>query len=315
MEQGMSYGAWAVIIVLGFPVTAALGLVFQWVDRVATARIQWRKGPPFYQPFADVAKLLGKETLVSHGASMGVFLAAPLVGFTGTAVAASLLWAAAIYPELSFAGDLIAVIYFLVVPSLALILGGSASGSPHSGLGSSREMKLVLGYELPFILAMVPAILNAGGTFRLGNLISAQADGSLLLGVPGVLAFLCALLAGHAKLGLVPFDQAEAETELMGGVELEYSGPALAMIRLMRAMLLFTLPMLIITVFWGGLQFTGLGGLSTIVKFIVLLVVVVLIRNTSPRLRIDQAVRFFWFILAPVAIIACAWALVFNYYG
>ena len=113
----------------------------------------------------------------------------------------------------------------------------------------------------------------------------------------------------QAKQGIVPFDQAEAETELTGGVLLEYSGPALAMIRLTRAMLLFLLPLFVITVFWGGCRFVGWGWLTTPLKFVVLLVIIVLMRNTNPRLRIDQVMRFFWFVVTPIAIIASALSL------
>ena len=310
-----SLGYWISIVLLGFFGTAVLGLFFKWVDRLVTARIQWRKGPPLYQPLADLLKLLGKETVVSERASLGLFLFAPVLGFIGTAVAAAILWAVAIDPTVSFTGDLIVVIYFLIFPSLALILAGSSSGSPHGGLGASREMKMVIGYELPFILGTVPVILAANGTFQLSAIVSTQqSDGVMLLSVGGFLGFLCALAAMQAKLAVVPFDQAEAETELMGGVIMEYSGPPLALIHLTRAMLLFVLPMFVITVFWGGIQLTGWGLLSTVVKFLVLLVVIVLMRNTNPRLRIDQVLSFFWFIVTPVALIACVLSVA-SYYA
>jgi NADH-quinone oxidoreductase subunit H len=208
------------------------------------------------------------------------------------------------------------VVYFLVFPALGIILGGSASGSPHAGLGASREMKLVVAYELPFILAIAAVVLNAAGvkhavpSFRFAQIHDAQSlSGPLLGSVSGFLAFLCAVAVTQAKLGLVPFDQAEAETELMGGAILEYSGPALALIHLSRAMLLFVMPMFVITVFWGGLALTGWGLLWTILKFVVLLIVIVLVRNTKARLRIDQAMTFFWFVLTPVALVACAISL------
>jgi len=296
----------AVAIILGIVGTAVLGLLFQWIDRVLTARIQWRKGPPIYQPFADLVKLFGKETVVSERASLGLFLLAPVFGVIGVCVAAIILWSAAISPDASFVGDLIVVVYFLTFPSLVLILGGSASGSPYGAVGAAREMKLVIGYELPFILALVPPILKADLSLKLSAILHSQSDGLGLASVGGFLAFLCVLAVVQAKLGVVPFDQAEAETELTGGAILEYSGPALAMIRLMRGMLLFVLPLFVITVFWGGVHLSGWGWLTTPLKFVVLLVVIVLMRNTAPRLRIDQALRFFWFIVAPVAVIAAS---------
>ncbi len=305
-----------IIVMLGIFGTAFLGLLMAWVDRLVTARVQWRKGPPIYQPLADILKLLGKETVVSETASVGMFLLAPVLGFVGVCVASVILWAVAINPGVGFVGDLIVVVYFLTFPSLALILGGSASGSPYGAVGASREMKLVIGYELPFILALVPAILKAGaifglnGSFRLSAILEAQQNGAVAASLGGFLALLCVLAVVQAKLGVVPFDQPEAETELMGGVILEYSGPPLAMIRLMRAMLLFVLPFFVITVFWGGVHLSGWGWLTTPLKFVVLLVLIVLMRNTNPRLRIEHALKFFWFMVTPIAVIAS----VLSYY-
>jgi NADH-quinone oxidoreductase subunit H len=297
----------------GFVVTPLVGMLLKWVDRFATARIQWRKGPPLYQPVADVAKLLGKETVLSESASPAVFLMAPVLGVVGAGIAASVLWATALRPESGFVGDLIIVIYFLVFPALAIILGGSASGAPQGALGAAREIKLVIAYELPLILALAVAVLNAarvldaGPSFRLAALVKAQQQGGpLLASLSGFLAFACCLAVMQAKLGVVPFDQAEAETELMGGAILDYSGPPLALIFLMRWMLLLVLPMLIITVFWGGIHLTGWGTAAALGKLVVLVVLVVLMRNTHARLRVDQAMKFFWFVVTPVALLACA---------
>ena len=246
---------------------------------------------------------------------VGLFLLAPVFGFIGVCVAAVILWAAVIDPGASRVGDLIVVVYFLTIPSLVLILGASASGSPYGAVGASREMKLVIGYELPFILALVPAIVQAGhasnlsGSFKISAIVEAQQQGAVAAGLPGFLALLCAMAVMQAKLGMVPFDQPEAETELSGGVLLEYSGPPLAMFRLTKAMLLFLLPMFIITIFWGGVQFGGWRWLTTPLKFVVLLIVIVLMRNTNPRLRIEQAMKFFWFIVTPIAAVAAVLSL------
>ena len=130
----------------------------------------------------------------------------------------------------------------------------------------------------------------------------------------GFLAAAVALLCLQAKLTLVPFDLPEAETELMGGSVLEYSGPPLAVIRLTRAMLLAMAPVYFATLFLGGLgdAASPLSWLAFAAKYVAVLVLVVLIRNTNPRLRIDQAVKFFWMGLAPVAALALALA-VFGY--
>lgn len=294
--------------------TAVLGMASRWVDRKVTARIQWRVGPPWYQPLADFLKLMGKETLVPESARRSGFLLAPLAGFAATAAAAAILWRANWNPEKSFVGDLIVVLYLLTVPSFALVVGGSCSGNPHAAAGASREMKLILSYELPLVLAciamaLVKGALPGGGySFSLGRLIGTPLTGPLAIAA-GVLGFLVGLFCVQAKLGAVPFDQSEAETEIMGGVLCEYSGPPLALVKLTRDMLLAVLPILLLTVFWGGVQFSGLGVLWSVLKYVLILVAVVLIRNTNPRVRIDQAMKFFWYGLTPVSAISVILAL------
>ncbi len=282
------------LIVPGFLLTAAVGLLTCWLDRKITARLQWRQGPPWYQPLVDIIKLLGKETIIPEGVSRIIFLGAPLVGLAAVTLVSTMLW------QNGFVGDLIVVIYLLTIPSIALIIGGSASRNPLSAIGASREMKMILAYELPFILAIFTVVAKTG-SLLLGNIVSYQAvNGMLLLRPSGLLAFLAVFLVVQAKLSLAPFDIPEAEQEIMAGPYLEYSGPPLAVFKLTRAMLFFVLPVFLITLFLGGLS--G-GWLWFLVKYLVLVLLIVVVRNTNPRLRIDHAVRFFW---GPVAVIAVA---------
>jgi NADH-quinone oxidoreductase subunit H len=168
---------------------------------------------------------------------------------------------------------------------------------------------------LPLTIALLVAIIHTGGSFRVGTLVAEQQAGSAVaMSVSGVLALIVAILCVQAKLGLVPFDQAEAETELMVGVYTEYSGPPLAVIYLTRALMLAVLPLLLITLFLGGISLTGWGVVRTIVAFVLLLVVVTLVRNTNPRVRIDQGVWFFWYVLTPVALAALVLALLGRTY-
>jgi NADH:ubiquinone oxidoreductase subunit H len=120
----------------------------------------------------------------------------------------------------------------------------------------------------------------------------------------GVLALLVGLLCMQAKLGVVPFDIAEAEQEIMAGPLIEYSGALLALFRLSRAMMYLLLPVFLITMFWGGV-----ANWWAVPKFLLLFVLMVLMKNTNPRLRIDQALKFFWLIVTPVAIAAVVLAL------
>ncbi len=287
------------LVVFGFFATAVLGLVTSWIDRKVTARVQYRVGPPFLQPFIDLVKLLGKEIVIPSGASRGVFLSAPLIGLAGVIAVSTILWVNQFFTE-GFAGDWIVIIYLLTVPSLSLIIAGFASGNPLASLGSSREMKLVIAYELPFILVMLVPVISAH-SIRIGEILEAQTTGIFAGNVSGVLAIIVAIFCVQAKLGLVPFDIAEAENEIVGGPIIEYSGPCLAVFRLMKNMLFFVLPFFLIILFFGGLRLDGINLLWTVLEYVGIVAVITVIRNTNPRVRIDQAVRFFW---GPMTIIA-----------
>ena len=119
-----------IVLVIGFLFlsvgTASAGLMATWIDRKVTARVQYRVGPPWYQSFADVVKLMGKETIVPRAASKTAFLISPLIGLAGAAMASVFVWLAIIAPSESFGGDLIVVIYLLVLPALGMIFGGLA---------------------------------------------------------------------------------------------------------------------------------------------------------------------------------------------
>jgi NADH-quinone oxidoreductase subunit H len=285
------------LIFPGFLFCAVVGLLATWVDRKVTARLQYRVGPPWFQPFADIAKLLGKETIVPEGAAKYTFLGAPLVGLAGVILVGTILWLTSLTPEQTFIGDLIVVMYLLTLPSLAVIIGGSASRNPLAAIGASREMKLILSYELPFILAAATVVYRTRA-LQLGSIVSWQAaQGPLLWSWSGLLAFAAALLVVQAKLGAVPFDIPEAEQEIAAGAIIEYSGPALAVLRLTRAMLYFILPMFLAVMFLGGID------VWFPLKYLAVLTLIILIKNTNPRLRIDHALRFFW---GPVTIIAAA---------
>lgn len=294
----------------GFLLTAIIGLIASWIDRKVTARVQYRVGPPLLQPLIDIVKLLGKETLIPAGSSKITFLMAPVIGLASVILVSTLLWINNIYPAKSFLGDLIVVLYLLVIPSISIIMGGFASRNPLASLGASREMKLILGYELPFILAVLVTVIKSGFTFRLGEILTFQAQNGAFVGSwSGTLALIVAIICMQAKLALVPFDIPEAETEIVGGPLIEYSGSGLAIYRLMKNMLLFTVPFFLIILFIGGLRFDGIHFLYGVLKYISLVALMTVIRNTNPRVRIDQAVKFFWGPVTIIAIIAIILAL------
>ncbi|MBU2567951.1 MAG: NADH-quinone oxidoreductase subunit H [Elusimicrobia bacterium] len=294
------------LIFPGLLFTAVCGMLASFVDRKVTARVQWRKGPPLFQPVYDFVKLMGKEMVVPSGAHLLTFLAAPLFGLSAIVSVSIIVWNALSGGSAGFSGDLIVVVYLLAIPSIAVIMGGFASNNPIASLGASREMKLMLAYELPFILAVMVTVIKTG-SINMTHVVRAQAGAgaSAVAGSPsGIIALAVAVFCIQAKLGLVPFDIPEAEQEIIAGPLIEYSGPALGVIKLTRWMMLFVVPSFAVAVFFPSSTFAG-----NILRYVLLLVVAILLRNTNPRVRIDQAIKFFWFYTGPVSLLAVGLAL------
>ena len=293
------------IIYPGFIFSGAVGLLAGWVDRKITARLQWRVGPRWYQNYMDIAKLFLKETLIPKSASRIIFFAMPLFAIAGSTLASTIIMVINQTPGSTFIGDLIVVVYLMIIPALALMLGGFASGNPLASLGGSREMKLMLSYELPFLLALIVPIAKAGHSIQLGGIITYQAShGPIFFSISGALSFIVMLLCAQAKMGFTPFDMSEAETEIVSGTCIEYSGPALAMFKIAKAILTFALPALLITLYFGGIVFSENGILRSLSEYLLILLLMIVIKNTNPRVRIDQAVRFFWRVPAALALLA-----------
>ncbi len=288
------------LIFPGFLFSAVIGLLAGWLDRKITARIQWRVGPPWHQNFTDIIKLLGKETIVPEGAGI-TFLLSPYLGLLALILGATILGHPVFFIGQGFIGDLIVVIYLLAVPAIALIIGASASANPLASVGASREMKLLLGYELPFLISIITVIIKSNGAIRLEGILSHQSNyASNIFSLSGAIAFIISLLCIQAKLGFVPFDIAEADQEIMCGTYIEYSGLPLAIFKLTKAVLISSLSLFLIILFLGK----DLSPVFLILKFIMILVIFILIKNTNPRLRIDQALRFFWGPLTAAALVS-----------
>lgn len=289
----------------GFLFTAIVGMFLTWIDRKVSARVQMRVGPPWFQPYADFFKLLLKETIVPEGASKILFFLGPILGLLSMTIFSVMLFTMNFSPMTSFAGDLIVMIYLLALPPIGVIIGGSASKNPLASVGASREMTQYFAYELPFLIAIAGIVLKAGGTIKFGEIIEAQRSaGPFLYSISGIIFGVVMLLVVQAKLGFVPFDIPEAEQEIMAGPYIEYSGVALAIYKMTRAMMLFVLPIFIISLLWGGIR-----DWWAILKFLLIIVLVILIKNTNPRLRIDQTLKFFWIGMGILSIVGLVLAI------
>ena len=262
-----------------------VGALFYWVFRKIRARLQARRGPPWYQAFADVTKLLFKESITPLIADKTIFYLAPLLAFTGYLVALLQLPIGNVYPPL--AGDLIVILIFLTLPGVAIILGGSSSGSPYGAIGSSRETALLVASEIPFAMSALVTGIQVK-SMSIIKIVDAQNQfGPMAFHYPfaTVAFFMCMLL----KLGRKPFDIPDAEVEIIAGPYTEYSGSLLGLFEISNVLRWFVIPAFAVNLFFAG----GLGNLF--VFLILCLIVVGLISfldTQNSRYRIDQAFNF-----------------------
>ena len=302
---------WYIFYLLVFPgllFTAILGLLVGWVDRKLSARVQFRVGPPILQNFYDFIKLLGKETIIVKDSIKSLFVLAPIVAF-GVLVLVSTIVGVPLFFERGFNGDIFVVMYLLMIYSVMVIIGGGSTGNVYSSLGAGREIKLLLADELAFILICFVPIIKSGYVISLDGIVNAQSRVPFICSVSGVIAFVFGILCVQAKMALPPFHIPEAETEIVEGPFMEYSGPLLGYWKLNQYMMWVFYPFLLILLFLGGFRADGLGILWFILKYLGIVVLMVLIKNTNPRIRIDTAIKFFWRCAAPVAFVGVILAI------
>jgi NADH-quinone oxidoreductase subunit H len=298
----------------GLLFVAVAGGFLSWFDRKITARVQFRKGPPILQPFYDFFKLLlVKETILPKKGSPVIFLLAPVLSVFGAVMAAVFIFLPLFNINSGFRGDLLVIFYLLTIPSFSYIIGSLASGNPLAAVGGSREMKLILSYELTFLLFIAGVIMKCGQQFDLSSIIQAQQAGTpFIASVSGVLLFIVGIFCIQAKLALVPFDIPEAEAEITEGIFIEYSGSSYALIKLTKYIMLLVLPSFLVAMLLEGFRLDGINILWSILKVVGIVLLLTLIRNTNPRIRIRQAVNFFMIWMNLLAVIALV-LIVFGY--
>ncbi|MEM1901218.1 MAG: complex I subunit 1 family protein [Candidatus Nezhaarchaeales archaeon] len=301
----------AYIVLVGLVIAPNIGLFLTWIHRKLGARMQWRIGPPIYQPWADIIKLLSKEVIVPETAHRATFLLAPPLALAA-AVLAFLMMPFVGRTPLAFVGDVIVVIYLMSMPALAAMIGGSASGNPYAAVGVQREMTLIFSYELPFIMAALVPILKAR-SLKFIDIINYQlSSGPLVFTISGFLAFVVMVMVMQAKLALPPFDIPEAKTEIIAGPYVEYSGPLLALFKLAHAVMLLVVACFVSNMLLGGLIVSDWSSSAVIltdllliaVKILVVIIIAAFIRFYNPRLRPDQAFGMFWKTITFIAALA-----------
>ncbi|MBS1161657.1 MAG: rane bound hydrogenase subunit mbhM [Proteobacteria bacterium] len=279
----------------------AFGLALKGLDRRLAARLQGRVGPPLAQPLFDLVKLARKRTMVPDIAAEPVFLGAPLIGAVSMLLCAALVPIPGVYTPDTMLGDLLVLLYLLTLPAVVLMIAGSASGSPFGAIGFSREMALMLAYEGPLVLVVVAVAMRTGLgqgdliSFSLSEIIAYQQTHGAFLFDPVMWPALLAFLAFYpANLGIVPFDIPEAETEVLEGPLLEYSGPALGLFKVMSALKAVVVLGLGVALFYPLAPDGALGLLVHLAKLTgMMLIGITVVRLSCGRMRIDQAFSFF----------------------
>lgn len=313
-----------VLVILGFAVVIIgilLGLLYKGIDRKIAAHMQGRIGPPVWQPFWDVRKLLLKETIVPENSIPWLFNGAPLLSLAVVLTILFYIPLGTLFPLLGEGGDLILILYLLTLPAVTMVAGGFASGSPFAAIGAQREMVMMMSYEFPLATVIITlawklSLAGGGGAlsgagyfypFSLAAFAAQPVWGTVgLVGGVGVLLALASLvIVTPAELSNVPFDAPEAHEELAGGLLAEYSGRNLALFYLADAVKTVVLAALIIALFfpYGIAHLFSLSGTwALVVDFIffwvkvlaVMLGAVTYFRVVLARFKIDQISYAYW---------------------
>ncbi len=263
-------------------------LFYEWADRKLVAQFQNRIGPRWFQPEADMFKLLAKEEIVPDGVNRLLFHGLPIVALVGALTAALYVPMLGLAPSYSFRGDLIVTVYLLSLMTLCMGLAGANTIDRFSLLGATRALTQMFSYEAPFLLALLgPAI--AAGTWQIGEINAYTAHHTWLI-VMQPIGFVVAVVGLMGKLELPPFDAPEAETEIVGGAMTEYSGRGWALFRLGRDVELMVGLTLVSAFYLGGLDHP----IEFVLKTFALLLVTAGLQSLFARLRIDQVVGLWW---------------------
>ncbi len=311
--------ATGIALLLGVVAVSTFGLLWIiigiWLERKFAGRVQDRLGPnrtgPYglFQTFADLGKLLTKEDITPDGADKFIFNVAPLL----SVAAVLLIWAVVPFSKDWIGSDLnVGALYFTAVGSLAtlsILLAGWGSNNKYALLGAFRVIAALISYEVPMVLSILIPVLLAG-TMSMQGIVEAQHIWYIfVVPVTAVLFFTSSL----AEIGRSPFDLIEAESEIVAGFNIEYSGMKFGMFFAAEFLHAFTICVLTAILFLGGWRglgsrIDGVGGdligfawlfLKTLLGYFL----VMLIRNTVPRIRIDHMMSFNWKFLVPLSLV------------
>jgi NADH-quinone oxidoreductase subunit H len=304
-----------------------------WLERKALARIQNRVGPNkvgvpltryggrfslfgLGQPLADGIKMLFKENIVPRDADRLFHLLAPILALIPAMLVLCFLplefpWTESLLPVQAFLLDGAVIFFFAItgLNTLAIFMAGWASRNKYSLLGGMRAIAQMISYEIPLVLSAVVVVMMVG-SLNAAEIANAQADWNWFVFTPwGLAAFVIFFIASLAEINRSPFDLPEAESEIIAGYFTEYSGFKFALFFLGEYIAMFAISGLAVTLFLGGGAGPGVAALpwlSTvwfIAKIFALIAVMIWLRGTLPRLRVDQLMGFAWKFLLPLSIL------------
>jgi NADH-quinone oxidoreductase subunit H len=305
---------WILVVksIVIFAVIFAIVPMLTVLERKLLGRFQGRYGPnrvgPFglLQPLADAVKLISKEHYRPRAAIPALYYIAPsIVVFTGVATLAIIPFGNVQDGFGLYGIDVpIGILYFFAFGSIAfygLLLGGWASGSKYSFLGSMRAAAQLISYEISMGLALLGAVMMAG-SLSLVSIVEAQNE--VWYVIPQFVGFLIFMVAGFAETNRAPFDLPEADAELVAGYGTEYGGMRYGSYALAEYIEMFVISAVAVTFFLGGWHGPGPGFLDpiwVIVKIFVFLFLFMWVRATLPRVRYDQLMSLGWKVLLPLA--------------
>lgn len=297
-------------IIEGYVSSAVLCFVFSWIScwsfRKLRARFQSRRGPPWYQPIADIIKLLGKELFIPKLANKSLYILAPLIALSSILTLSFIISPGIAEWIGSTSWDLIVILYLSILFSVTFIIAGAASASPWGKIGASRETAMILSVEFPFMFSLIlPSIvINRLGplSLSLNDIIKNQISGRFFCVLPNwfmfrypfaaTAMFVCLLAKSYMK----PFgDIPEAEQEIIAGPLTEYGGPLLGIFELARMLRFYVFSALYVDLYLGGGD-AFLFPLNIIVfltKCFIIIILMIFIDVISARYRISQASKWY----------------------
>jgi len=281
------------LIILNVLIFLLAAPLFEGVVRKITAKVQSRQGPPVIQPYYDLLKLLGKENIT---AGNWAFRFAPVMALSSILAAIAFLPFGHRATALTGYADIITVIYLLTFGGVAVLLGALSSRNIYAAIGASREMVTIIMVEPVLAMTFILGAVRVKSLSLDLTIFHVSEQGYMVSVVIMLFLFLAAL---QAFVGRQPFDLAEAETEIVEGPFIEYSGPNLAMFKLymmLKQMFYAALFVGVFIPFSFGIYPLDAG--LQIIEILLVYVLIALIGSTNPRLRIDQAVKYYAVLIA-----------------